>query len=120
MLHDLKTALKYVWLVVSLVTGCAVVAPFVASSASLYSLFPVCEARAKYRTECPLCGMTTAFVAISRGHWHESQAANTGAIPVFLIWSTNAVAASLYWLTVACRALALWRAAQKRRISCTC
>jgi hypothetical protein len=110
MSSDLKAAFRYVWLVVSLVTTCAIMAPFVCRPATLYSLFPACEARVKYHTECPLCGMTTAFVNLAGGRWREAQAANSGAIPLYLAWLVNLVVALYYWLPVASRALAAWTA----------
>lgn len=106
MSSDLKAAFKYVWLVVSVVTGCAVLAPFVCSPETLHSLFPACEARVKYHTGCPLCGMTTAFIDLAGGRWRDAQAANSGAIPLFLTWLVNLVVALYYWLPVAGRALA--------------
>jgi hypothetical protein len=108
MSSDLKAAFRYVWLVVSLVTGSAIVAPFVCRPATLYSLFPACEARVKYHTECPLCGMTTAFVNLAGGRWREARAANSGAIPLYLAWLVNLVVALYYWLPVASRTLAAW------------
>jgi hypothetical protein len=107
---DLKAALRYVWLVVSLVTGCAILAPFVVAPATLHSLFPACVSRVKYHTECPLCGMTTAFIYLAGGRWREAQAANSGAIPLFLAWLVNLVVALDYWLPVAGRALTAWTA----------
>jgi hypothetical protein len=110
MSSDLKAALRYVWLVVSLVTGCAVLAPFVCPPATLHSLFPACLARVKYHTECPLCGMTTAFISLACGRWRQAQAANSGAIPLFLIWTVNLVVALYYWLSAVGRTLAAWTA----------
>ena len=123
MSSDLKAALRYVWLVVSVVTGCAIVAPFVCSPATLHSLFPACAARVKYHTGCPLCGMTTAFIDLAGGRWRDAQAANSGAIPLFLAWLVNLVVALAYWLPVAGRALAAWTArgpGAKGETSCKC
>jgi hypothetical protein len=123
MSSDLKAAFKYVWLVVSLVTGCAVLAPFVFPPAALHSLFPACVARAKYHTGCPLCGMTTAFIDLAGGRWRDARAANSGAIPLFLAWLVNLVVALAYWLPAAGRALAAWTArgpGAKGETSCKC
>jgi hypothetical protein len=106
MTSDLKTAFRYVWLVVSVVTGCAILAPFVCRPATLHSLFPACVARVKYHTACPLCGMTTAFIYLAGGRWRDAQAANSGAIPLFLAWLVNLVVALDYWLPAAGRTLA--------------
>ena len=123
MSSDLKTAFRYVWLVVSVVTGCAILAPFVCTPATLHSLFPACAARVKYHTGCPLCGMTTAFIDLAGGRWREARAANSGAIPLFLAWLVNLVVALDYWLPVAGRARAAWTASgpnSKGETSCKC
>lgn len=123
MSSDLKAAFKYVWLIVSVVTGCAILAPFVFAPATLHSLFPACEARVKYHTACPLCGMTTAFIYVAGGRWRDAQAANSGAIPLFLAWLVNLVVALDYWLPVAGHALAAWTADgpdSKGETSCKC
>jgi hypothetical protein len=123
MSSDLKAAFKYVWLIVSVVTGCAILAPFVFAPATLHSLFPACEARVKYHTACPLCGMTTAFIYVAGGRWRDAQAANLGAIPLFLAWLVNLVVALDYWLPVAGRTLAAWTAdgpVSKGETSCKC
>jgi hypothetical protein len=123
MSSDLKTAFRYVWLVVSVVTGCAILAPFVCTPATLHSLFPACEARVKYHTGCPLCGMTTAFIDLAGGRWREARAANSGAIPLFLAWLVNLVVALDYWLPAAGRALAACAVGgpdSKGETSCKC
>ena len=120
---DIKAALRYVWLVVSIVTGCAILAPFVCSPETLHSLFPACAARVRYHTECPLCGMTTAFIDLAGDRWRDAHAANSGAVPLFLTWLVNLVVALGYWLPVAGRALAAWTAGgpgSKGESSCKC
>lgn len=104
MSHDVRAAFLYAWLVVSLVAGGAVAAPFVGSPDRLHSLFPPCEARVQRHVKCPLCGMTTAFISLARGNWREARAANPGAIPLFLAFSANLAIALLYWIPVVGRA----------------
>jgi hypothetical protein len=123
MRSDIEAALRYVWLVVSIVTGCAILAPFVCRPETLHSLFPACAARVRYHTECPLCGMTTAFIDLAGGRWRDAEAANSGALPLFLTWLVNLVVALDYWLPVAGRALAGWIAGgpgSKGETSCKC
>jgi hypothetical protein len=109
MSHDVKAAFLYAWLVVSLVAGAAVAAPFVGSPERLHSLFPACEARVKRHVQCPLCGMTTAFISVAHGRWREARAANPGAIPLFFAFSVNLAVALLYWLSVVGRSRRLRR-----------
>jgi hypothetical protein len=92
---QLRSAVIIVWLIIAAVCGAAVAAPLVMGPATVQSLVPVCEARAK-NTSCPACGLTTAFIAIAHGSWGEAQEANRGAIPLFAGFAVNFGAAAAY------------------------
>lgn len=86
---DLKTALLIVWLLVSLLIFPVLAAPFLVPPDSLLSLAPACEWKVKYNRECPLCGMTTAFILISDGCLNQAVEANRGSVPLYsaLLWN---------------------------------
>ncbi len=88
-LADLKTALLISWLLISLMIFPVLAAPFLVQPETLMSLTPVCEWKVKYNRECPLCGMTTAFILISEGRLNEAVEANRGSIPLYaaLLWN---------------------------------
>ncbi len=88
-------ALLIVWLIVGFVSGVAVGAPLVASSNTLYQLFPTCAAKAA-GSSCMLCGMTTAFVQISGGDFHGARISNAGSIELYSILGLNFVASLAY------------------------
>ncbi len=92
---DFKLALRYAWLLLAVAMLCAVGLPFVSSPAALQALTPACEARAKGGS-CMLCGMTTAFFAISRGDFAQAQMLNAGAVPLYAGFCVNALLAILY------------------------
>jgi hypothetical protein len=90
----LIAALLLVWLVISLVTAAAIVAPFMLPERMIAALTPVCESKRLYGRECFLCGTTTAFIAISRGEWRRAAELNRGAIPLYAFFAVNAIAAA--------------------------
>jgi hypothetical protein len=93
--HELPRALRIVWLVLGAISGLIVVAPYLVSSELLFGLFPVCAAKAA-GSSCILCGMTTAFASIGRHDWAGAQAANAGALPLFVSLILNFAGACTY------------------------
>jgi hypothetical protein len=94
-MSDIRRGLLIVWLMVALLCGAIVAAPFIAPPAVLAGITPQCEARAR-NSSCPACGLTTGFIAISAGRWREAQQANAGAVPLFWAFSANFAAALVY------------------------
>jgi hypothetical protein len=99
---DLKPALTTVWLILSLCLAMAAAVPFVVPPEVLYGAFPECSARAR-GSSCPLCGMTTAWVAISRGDLASARQANAGSVPLWTGSVMNFIAAVAYSIKVARR-----------------
>jgi hypothetical protein len=93
---DVKQSLRIVWLVISLIVLATLAAPFALGRERLAHLFPVCEQRAKYGLECPFCGMTTSFLAISEGRIGEAGRANRAGIPLYLLFISNEVCALVF------------------------
>ena len=94
-MNDFRKALLAVWLIVAGAGSIAVAAPLLTDASVLYTVFPMCEARAR-NSSCSACGMTTAFVAISEGRWTDARRANAGAIPLYAGFSVNFAAALVY------------------------
>ena len=90
-----KPALIAVWLVLSIALAAAALAPFVAPAETLYGLFPECQARRRGMT-CALCGMTTAFVSISRGDIAGAQSSNSGSVALWSFSVLNFAGATAY------------------------
>jgi hypothetical protein len=88
-MKDVKRAFLMVWLIVALGAGALAAAPWVAGEEAVYGWVPRCSG-------CSLCGMTTAFVHISRGEFDEARRANRGSLPVYAGFSANALAALIF------------------------
>jgi hypothetical protein len=90
-LQDVGQSLRIVWLVVSLPILFCLAGPFLLGSERLMRLVPACERKSKYGHECPFCGMTTSFLAISGGRLDEAGSANRAGIPLYLIFVSNEI-----------------------------
>ena len=85
---ELRQALAWVWRIAGVVVLCVLLTPFVLGEDPIARWTPVCQAKAQGRT-CSLCGMTTAFLAVSRGGFRQAEAANAGAIPLYCAFLFN-------------------------------
>jgi hypothetical protein len=90
-MKEIRLACLVVWLIVSSAGGLLAAAPLLAGASGVYGWMPRCSG-------CVLCGMTTAFVHISRGEFEEAQQANRASIAVYSAFVTNAVAAAAFAL----------------------
>jgi hypothetical protein len=87
--EQVRTSLLTAWLVVSAVLLAVLAAPFILPPQTIFSLAPKCQWKTKYGRECPLCGMTTSFVLISRGRFDDALDRNRGSIPLYsaMVWN---------------------------------
>jgi hypothetical protein len=83
MAGDLKAALRIVWIAIGSVVLATLLAPWILTPAQIAAVTPKCEWKARYGTECILCGMTTAFIAIAHGRFSEAERSNRGSIPLY-------------------------------------
>jgi len=60
----------------------------------LLAAAPVCAVRAAGNGECPLCGMTGAFLAVARGDLREAAARNAAAVPLYALFTLCGAAAA--------------------------
>jgi hypothetical protein len=86
-IRDVKTALRTTWIVVSAVFFLLAVLPFLAPAEWLFRASPVCEAKRR-GSECVMCGMTTAYVAIGNTQFADARNSNAGALP---LWGASIV-----------------------------
>lgn len=94
--RQLKLSLTISWLVLSLVAFVILILPHVLSNESVFRLMPICESKAKYSTECVLCGMTTSFIDISHGDFRQAYLANRGSIPLYFLLLSNEIFVLVY------------------------
>jgi hypothetical protein len=100
--RQLRLALHCSWLIVSIPLLVAVILPLVAPASLIQAITPRCVWKVRFGRECPICGMTTAFVDIGRGAWRQAQVSNAGGIPVYAAFLLNSLLAlrSLIFLLV--------------------
>ena len=69
-------ALRIVWGLITLLMLTALALPWVASDAAILARTPRCAAQVRDHAPCALCGMTRAFLALSRGQVRQAQHLN--------------------------------------------
>ncbi|HOV31997.1 MAG TPA: DUF2752 domain-containing protein [Candidatus Hydrogenedens sp.] len=95
MIEQLKLSMLVVWLIVSVVTLFAIVAPIFFSADLIKTFVPKCEWKAKYNKECPLCGMTSSFIYISHGEFTRAYLNNRYSIYTYTIFMINEIVVGL-------------------------
>jgi hypothetical protein len=86
---QISTALRRAWAVVSLALALALLAPAALPASVVFRAAPVCQSKLRYGKSCPLCGMTHAFVAISRGRFAEAARENRASLPLYAGMAAN-------------------------------
>jgi hypothetical protein len=86
---ELVFVFTVVWFVVSGVILMLLVTPFVVPGEIILQAAPKCEWKVKYNKECPVCGITTAFIRISNGEFHEALISNKYSLTVYFIFAMN-------------------------------
>jgi hypothetical protein len=104
---QVKVALFVVWIVLSGIILTILIVSFLLPAASVNAIVPKCEWKIKFNKPCPLCGMTTSFLAISRGRFKEADAANGLGIYLFSLFVSNEIVLT---------ALLLFKKAVKNRL----
>lgn len=94
MRKDVRTALRIVWMTISLAVLFMLAAPFLLGGQRISRLLPPCEWKVRYHRECSFCGMTTGFLAISDGRLEEARRANAGSIPLYSAFLLNELLAA--------------------------
>jgi hypothetical protein len=89
---QLGSALGAAWAVVSLVFALIVAASAVLPADVAVGIAARCQRPVHAGRSCPLCGMTHAFLAVSRGRWREANAANPGGLPLYAAMLGNQAA----------------------------
>jgi hypothetical protein len=79
---QVKSAWRWVWTATSLAIALALVAAALPGGVA-FRLAPVCQSRLRYGTNCVLCGMTHAFVSISRGNLAQARRENPASLPLY-------------------------------------
>ena len=87
--EQLQFSLFVVWIIISAVVLVTLVIPFVLSSDTVHTIMPKCESKQKYGKECPLCGMTTSFIYISKGRFQQAHLSNSFSCYLYSLFVIN-------------------------------
>lgn len=85
----IKKAFIIVWFIIDFTIFVVLLIPFVLPSNTILSNMPACEWKIKYHKECPVCGMTTAFILLSKGQINEAQTHNKGCLFLYALFIVN-------------------------------
>ncbi|MBL8212166.1 MAG: DUF2752 domain-containing protein [Bryobacterales bacterium] len=94
--EELRTAVLWVWILLSAATAASAAAPFVVDRHLLDSVTPVCVSRSKLGRECPGCGLTTSFHQIAAFNWAGAAQTNRAGLPLFALFTLNAAGCLIY------------------------
>jgi hypothetical protein len=72
----------------------SVALPVVAPPDAITAVAPQCVRKARLGSECPGCGLTTAFVRIGEADWDGAAQANAAGIPLFGAFVLNSMLAA--------------------------
>jgi Protein of unknown function (DUF2752) len=92
----LASGILLVWFGASLGISFAVTPEDIESGRVVLS--PTCHLKAMLGRECPTCGMTRAFSALSHGRFDDARRYNRGAPALYVAWWAAAAAALLAFL----------------------
>ncbi len=98
MLESFRRACLLAWLVVSAAIAPVLAAPFLLPEHTVVALAAAFRTKAHAEGRCPLCGMTHAFLALSRGDFQSAARSNSAAAPLFGALLVNEVAAGFTFL----------------------
>lgn len=93
---EFRQSFFVLWAVLSLAAFIILLIPFIFPESTIYSLTPLCENRRLGKGECPLCGMTSAFIEISKGDFSRALVSNRFSLVLYGIMVCN-LAAFLGW-----------------------
>lgn len=108
--RDLRLAFLVVWLILSGAILLILLAPLVLPAGTIATLLPPCEWQVRYGRPCPFCGMTTAFILISQGHFDAACRSNSLSIPLYTLFVLNEIGVVVWGANKVAR----WLQGQKR------
>jgi|GEM_PF-1664460 hypothetical protein len=86
---DLRKSLIIVWVILSVSVACAIASPYVFSQGHILQVIPQCLAKIQNDVPCSLCGMSRAFISMSRGELGDAVRYNSWSPQLFLIFTIN-------------------------------
>jgi hypothetical protein len=103
--HEIKRALLIVWLIATVCETAILVSPFILTPQAISSMTPLCVSKTRYNRSCVLCGMTTAFLSMSKGDVRGALKHNRGSAWLYSAFVGNTTLALLLALRALCSRL---------------
>ena len=100
---DFFKALLIVWMIIGILTSLVLIVPFIFLPDTLYSATPECIWKTVYGKPCPLCGMTHAFVLLSKGNIEDALIENSYSLKLYMVFILNTAALFLFLCAKAVR-----------------
>ena len=92
---ELMLAGLLIWFIVSAGIFIMLVLPFVVPQHQLGQFIPECTWQVEFQKPCALCGMTTAFYAISHGDFTEAYRLNPLSLYIYAAFVLNTFCAMI-------------------------
>lgn len=90
-MNEFSQGFFLVWAVLSIAVLFILTAPFVLPENTIFRLAPVCESKRLGLGQCPLCGMTTAFIEISKGDFTNAFNSNRASLALYSLLVLNQI-----------------------------
>ncbi|MGE5351452.1 MAG: DUF2752 domain-containing protein [Acidobacteriota bacterium] len=88
-MKEFRQGFFIVWAALSIAALFILIIPFVLPESTIFKLTPVCESKRLGLGQCPLCGMTTAFVEISKGELTKAFNSNRASLALYSVLVLN-------------------------------
>lgn len=94
---SLKFVLFIIWTVLSAIFLLLLIFPFLFEEFFILDIVPLCQS-VEYGIECSLCGMTRAFIQITKGNISEAISLNKGSIHLFIAMLINTFVYTYFYI----------------------
>ncbi len=91
---DVWTSVRIVWFIVSIICCVLVLSPFILRQETIYNIAAFLQV--KHEQPCILCGMTRAFLSLSKGDIQQALRYNNYSVFVVLIIAANILSNLIY------------------------
>ncbi|MGE5440981.1 MAG: DUF2752 domain-containing protein [Bacteroidota bacterium] len=90
-MKEFRQGFFIVWAALSIAALFILTVPFVLPESTIYKITPVCESKRLGLGQCPLCGMTTAFIEISKGDFTNAFNSNRASLALYSLLVLNQI-----------------------------
>ena len=95
-MHQIKTATVAVWVIVSVCVAAILIVTYLPAANEVLEISRRCRSPNHGNLDCPLCGMTRAFLAITRGEFGKALSLNKGSIALYASFVLNEALFAVY------------------------